>query len=79
MDFLEILDIAAYDLDEARKIIEQLKSEETIKAVLRDAGLEKIQSKPMREERGRLRRPCCSCCPESELERSLLVIVQSRS
>ena len=50
MDFYEILDYCAFDVDEAKKVIEE---------VLTEVGLEKLESESDSKDGWRL---CCACC-----------------
>lgn len=67
MDYLELLDFVAYDIEAARKLIEEMRE--------KDERVEKMESKPVRKERGGLRCPCCSCCTWIDLGSVILVVM----
>lgn len=67
MDYLELLDFVAYDIEAARKLIEEMRE--------KDERVEKMESQPVREECWGLRCPCCSCGAGSDLGRILLVVM----
>ena len=62
MDYFEIMDFAGFDMEKANEIAkETIRTRELIEAVMKDAGLETLQSEPLRSERGRLRRARRGC------------------
>lgn len=64
MDFLELLDFVAYDIEAAHRIVEEEKER-----------VEKIQPKPVRKGcRGLCSKGGCRCSG-SDVERSVLIIV----
>lgn len=70
MDYLELLDFVAYDVEAARKVIEELREAK------KSERLEKVQSQPVREECWGLCCPCCSCGAGSDMGRILLVVMR---
>lgn len=64
MDYFELLDFLAFDVEAAHKAVEEKRRD-----------LEKVQPKSVREKRGGLRCPCCSCRPGFDMEGIILVVV----
>ena len=65
MDFLEIMDICAYDIDDAKEMANRCCSTDVVEEVLSEVGLEKIQPESASTGCWRLRRPggcTCSWC-----------------
>ena len=64
MDFLDILDFVAYDLNAARELIKE-----------HGKRVEKVQSEPVREIGGRLCCACCSCRARPDVGAVVFVVV----
>lgn len=64
MDYFELLDFLAFDIEAAHKAVEEKRRD-----------LEKVQSKSVREKRGRLRRPRCSRCAGSDMAGRVLIVM----